>query len=313
MYKNIYSPVIDDYLTNQYCDSDGVYKRIDYQKCNYVLKLNGDKVDLFYYPNCFLTPIHSVNNEFCQDFKVDLEVERCIKRNFERDKKTNQAVRLIDSQATLSDLQLSIKRGSNRAIKKFYDYAFANKWEYFCTFTFEDERIRQSNDLLYLSWDNFRKQLRRGSSCVKALAVYEEFKKGGYHIHALLSECDLNLTPARNFDTHEFIFNSFGVQIFNCHDWKIGYNTIACIDPKSCNEQIVNYMSKYMTKCSPAPPGCKRYFKTNNLAERDTLVLYSDNIAEVLKSFNLSEYIPKCGRSEKVQYFSNYSNLREKL
>ena len=315
MYKNVLdgnNQVID----NLYCDGNGEYKRIEYKVCNYVLKLNGDKVDLYYYPNKFQTPVHSIANEICQDFRVDMDVERCFKRNFERNKKTNFAERKENSTATLQDLRLSIKRGANRAIKSFYDYALANDWEYFCTFTFEDERIRNNNDLLYVSYENFRKQLRLRNHDIKSLTVYEEFKKGGYHLHSLLGNIDLNLKPARNKHTGKFKYNDFGVQIFNCCDWKIGWNTIACINPNSVNEQVVNYMSKYMTKCSPAPPGCKRYFKSNNLDCRETHVDYIDNINEIVTSLNLKKYVPKKQNDRnkrEVIYFRNYSNLTADL
>ncbi len=188
----------------------------------------------------------------------------------------------------------------------------SNDWEYFCTFTFEDERIRNNNDLLYVTYENFRKQLRSKNHNVKSLTVYEEFKKGGYHLHSLLSNIDLNLVPARNADTGKFIYTKSGVQIFNCKDWKIGYNTISCINPNSINEQVVNYMSKYMTKCSPAPPGCKRYFRSMNLECRETHVDYIENIDEIILSLNLKKYVPKNQKQQKepkVIYFRNYSNL----
>lgn len=292
-------------VKNLYCNNDGEYKRIKYQDCNYVMKLNGDKVDLYYYPDKFVTPIHSTENEICQDFYVDEEVDRCFKRNFERNKKTNFAERKKDSEAILKDLQDSIARGSKRAIKNFYDYAMANKWEYFCTFTFSNEKIRNNNDLLYLSYENFRRQLRRKNPDVKSLTVYEEFEKGGYHLHSLIGNVDLNLKPARHDNTKEFIYNSSGVQIFNCIDWNIGWNTIACIDPKSANEQVVNYMSKYMTKCSPAPPGCKRYFRSNNLESRQTVVSYERDIIKVIDSLGLKPF----KKTDNCIYFSNYSNL----
>lgn len=309
MYQNVFNR--QGYLVkNVYCNNDGEYKKITYQECNYILKINGDKVDLQFYPKKFVTPTHSVDNEICQDFYVDEEIDRFFKRNFERNKITNFAERKKDSAATLKDLQESIARGSKRAVKNFYDYAMANNWEYFCTFTFEDTHIKNNNDLLYLSYENFRKQLRRKNYDVKSLTVYEEFKKGGYHLHSLLADIDLDLVPARNNKKEskyygKFYYDEFGVQIFNCKNWKIGHNTIACIDPKSANERVVNYMSKYMTKCSPAPPGCKRYFKSNNLECRQTLVKYTDDIISVIERLNLKPF----KKTDNCIYFSNYSNL----
>ena len=294
-------------VKNLYCNNDGEYRKIKYQENNYILKITDDnKVDLQYYPNKFITPIHSAANEICQDFYVDEEVDRFFKRNFERNKKTNFAERKKDSEATLKDLQESIARGAKRAIKNFYDYAMANKWEYFCTFTFENEAIRNNNDLLYLSYETFRRQLRRKNPDVKSLTVYEEFEKGGYHLHSLIANVDLTLTPARNKHTKDFVYNkASNAQIFNCNDWTLGFNTIACIDPKSANEQVVNYMSKYMTKCSPAPPGCKRYFRSNNLDCRQTVVKYTDDIIKVIECLNLKPF----KKTDNCIYFSNYSNL----
>lgn len=306
MYKNVKNRD-GEYINNIYCNSNGEYNRVDYDNCNYILKLNGDNVDLQYYPNTFYVPVHSVENEICQDYHVDIEVERCFKRNFERNKVTNFANRKENSTATLRDLQRSIKLGAKRAIKNFYDYALANDWEYFCTFTFESQRIQHNNDLLYVAYENFRKQLRRSNKDVKALTIYEEFKKGGYHLHSIIGNADLRLVPGRNKKTGKFYYNEFGVQIFNCIDWKIGWNTIACINPESSSDQLANYLSKYMTKCSPAPPGCKRYFKTNNLDSRDTIVSKIDSIDVIVKSLNLK----KIKVTDKCIYYSNHSNLPE--
>lgn len=119
--------------------------------------------------------------------------------------------------------------------------------------------------------------MRRPFPDFRALGVYERFEDiaTGFHMHTLIGGCKLNLVPAtyKNETEGDFLYTDIGNQIFNCTNWNNGLNTVVCIDPRSHQLQVVNYMSKYMNKESPAPYGCKRYLHTNNL-ESATQYLY---------------------------------------
>lgn len=288
MYKNVENN-LGFTIDNMYCKSDGEIRTIDYDNNNYILKSTGDgKIELLFFPAGFMTPKHTEYNGLVDDITVNYEVERITgRRRFAKDSK-GRIVPIRDD-ASITDLQNLMKDGRKRTINNFFDYALNNKWEYFCTFTFADEHIRNSRDLVYAAWDNFRRGLRKENSDFRAIAVYEPHKKGGLHLHALIGNVDLTLKPGRNPHTGEFIYSGVsGVQIFNCLNWKKGHNTVSFLDPKYPNEQIVMYMSKYMTKSDFIDINCKRYFHTNNLSKRDTVVGYNKTgVKDLVEKFEL--------------------------
>ena len=250
-------------------DVTGDVKEIKYERFDYIFSHVGDKVELIFYPEGFNVPRHlAYNDEFMFDEFTFPEMETVL--NQRKFKLVDGVAVPRDISVTLSDLQTTINTSGKRAIRNFYNYALANDWEYFCTFTFADATVRQDKDLLYKTWNQWLYMLRKSNKDVKAISVYERFEKGGFHLHGLLTDCDLNLKPARSANTGKYLYSEFGNQIFNAADWKHGFSTIVCINPDSVNAQVVNYLSKYMTKDSPAPYGCKRYFHTTNLNYRNT-------------------------------------------
>lgn len=252
-----------------YDDKESTFKQVEYEKFDYILSETNGKVELLYFPEQYRVPKHLAVDETYVNSKYTLyELEAVLNQN---------KFILVDGIAvpknksiTVMDLQETFRKSSKRAIKCFYNYALANEWEYFCTFTFADSKIRNDKDLLYDTWKKFLYMLRKQNTEVKAIAVYEEFEKGGYHIHALLANCDIQLIPGRDNKTGKFVYSKFGNQVFNSLQWKHGFTNIVTINPDSIQVQVVNYLSKYMTKNSPTPYRCKRYFHTTNLNERDT-------------------------------------------
>ncbi len=304
MYKNVedkFGKVID----NMYCTNDGDIRSIDYATNNYIIKsTDTGKIELMFFPAGFITPKHTEYNGLVDDISINYEVERITgRRRFSKD--NSGRIFAVRDDASITDLQNLMKYGRKRTINNFFDYALNNKWEYFCTFTFADEKIRNSRDLLYTAWDNFRRGLRHASKDFKALAIYEPHKKGGLHLHALIGNVDLSLKPGRNFHTNEFIYSGVsGVQIFNCINWKNGNNTVSFLDPKYPNEQIVMYMSKYMTKSDFVDINNKRFFRTNNLDKRDTVVGFSKTgVKDMVEKFGLIEV----KTNEKMTVYRNYA------
>jgi len=304
MYKNVQDKmgrVIDDL----YCTSDGELRTIDYDTNNYIIKSTGEKkIELMFFPAGFITPKHTEYNGLVDDIEVNYEVERITgRRRWSKD--SQGRIIPVRDDASITDLQNLMRDGRKRTINNFFDYALNNKWEYFCTFTFADEQIRNSRDLLYSAWDNFRRGLRKENKDFKSIAVYEPHKKGGLHLHSLIGSVDLTLKPARNPHTGEFIYSGLsGVQIFNCENWKKGHNTVSFLDPKYPNEQIVMYMSKYMTKSEFIDVNCKRYFHTNNLEKRDTVVGFNKNgVKDMIEKFDLK--LVKV--NDKMAIYRNYA------
>lgn len=304
MYKNV-EDNLGRTLDNVYCTSEGEIKQIEYDTNNYIIKSTGDKkIELLFFPSGFMTPKHTEYNGLVDDITVNYEVERITgRRRFDKDSKGR--IVAVRDDASITDLQDLMRNGRKRTINNFFDYALNNKWEYFCTFTFADEKIRNSRDLVYTAWDNFRRALRLENKDFKSIAVYEPHKKGGLHLHGLIGDVDLTLKPARNPHTGEFMYSGIsGVQIFNCLNWKKGHNTVSFLDPKYPNEQIVMYMSKYMTKSEFIDINCKRYFHTNNLIKRDTIVGFNKNgVKDMVEKYDLK--LVKL--NDKMAIYRNYA------
>lgn len=291
-------------VKNIYKTQEGI-KAIVNHNINVQLNVRGEHIELVYYKNKPLcVPEHIlVDSDFVNSAYTFKEAEEILNRRKFKLDKNGVAIPIYDKVCT-ADLQKSIDRSSSRAKHNFYNYALSNKWEYFCTFTFADKETRLNKDMLYQEWRNFVIALRKNNPNVKLLGVYERFKNrdSGFHFHTLVGNCNLHLVPARNADTNEFIYSDSGAQIFNTTDWVKGFNTVVCISPESNQLQVVNYLAKYMTKESPAPYGCKRYMRTNNLDESFNYLYFKDNaeIEEMIKVLGLT--LKKDGY---VQYFTN--------
>lgn len=283
----IVSNVRDEKVKNLVVRSDGEVQRVSYIKNNYILKDAGDgNFELIVYKKDFYTPtFESVESEHVEGFYSDIEDIRalqtfCSTKRFVRGEDGVAVRKKIEGRelASIEDFMQTQHHGCKRAIKNFFDYALTNKWEYFVTLTFRDKDIRENQNLMSATWQSFIRVLRdRTDKKVKALATYEEFEKGGYHIHAMLSDVDLTLVPARNNnkeskDYGKFMYSEFGPQLMNCLDWKFGFNTVVCLRPDSENSNIVGYMSKYMNKRCPADFGMRRFYRTQNLTARKAFI-----------------------------------------
>ena len=294
-------------VKNIYMTKEGEIKSISYDKCNYIVRETVDgKVELCFFDKPFRVPV--VQDYVTSDEDIVAFESYIARRHF---KNVNGVAVPIDDIGTFKGLRDSYKRGTKRSIKTFYDYALGNDWEYFVTLTFKDEDVRNSTKLMSETWLLFTRGLKRKYPDFKAIATYEEFEKGGYHIHALLSGCDLTLKPARNNkkdsdDYGKFMYSEFGPQLMNCTDWTFGFNTVVCLEPRSNQAQIVNYMSKYMTKNSPAAYGNRRFYKTQNLTCRNSIVgtiHRTDTLDNIISKFGLT--FVKQDKSGNF-YFRNY-------
>lgn len=309
MYKNV-EDKNGNIIENMYCTNEGSLRSIDYDKNNYIIKrTENDKIELLFFPKGFYTPRHTECNGLVDDISINYEVERITgRRRFAKDEE-GRIVPVRDD-AGILDLINLMKNGHKRTVNNFFDYALNNKWDYFCTFTFANDKIRNSRDLIYEAWAIFRRGLRRENKDVRAIAVYEPHEKGGLHLHALIGNVDLTLKPGRNPHTGEFVYSEVsGVQIFNCVSWDEGFSTICCLDPKYSNEQIVMYMSKYMTKSEFFDINNKRYFRTSNLVKRETIVGFTkSSIKSMVEKYGLQEV----KTTDKMTIYRNYAVPTEK-
>lgn len=158
----------------------------------------------------------------------------------------------------------SIPRGEmqnrKRAVQKVYDLARSNQFDYFVTFTFDpakvDSFVYESCCAALALWlDTMRK---RG---VMWLVVPEQHESGRWHFHALVKG-NLDLVPAVNPYTGEFMFDKSGRQIFNCGNYSWGFTEATIVGD---GQKTASYISKYLLKGSDVPKGKQRYWASKKL------------------------------------------------
>lgn len=265
-------------------EKDGtIYKR-DYVFYDSILNVGPNGIEVLKFKQPFRVPKpYALDPTMCSNYYTDYAFAESTAT--QRWKVIDGDVVPVDSSVKITDLIKSRAKSAKESKTKFYNYALGdNDWQYFCTWTFADKRVRADKDLLYDTYNTFIKIIRKRNPGVKALAVYEEFEKGGYHMHALLSNCVLRLTPSINAHNGKFVYSKLGHQVFNCIDWTYGFSDVVCINPDSEKLQVVNYLGSYLTKNCPAPYRCKRFFHTLNLDCRDTYLFNScDNNEPLLR------------------------------
>lgn len=170
---------------------------------------------------------------------------------------------------------ISLSKSVKRTKDKIFDYSNAIVWEWFCTFTFNPEKVDRTN------FDEVSKKMTkwlnnmRTKYCpdMKYVLVPEKHKDGCYHFHGLFSDCDgLDFVPAMNLqETYKGKTNKYymqplvrkGQQVFDIKRFKMGYTD--CTKVRD-TKKVANYILKYVTKemiCDT--PNKKRYWCSNNL------------------------------------------------
>lgn len=174
-----------------------------------------------------------------------------------------------------------------RAKNKIYDYARANQWEYFLTFTFSPEKADRSN------YDEVKKKLTKwlnnisGRYCagkLKYLVVPELHKDlKNWHFHGLLANCDgIIFEPSGLVDKQ-------GRTIYNLPQYKLGFSTATKI---SSTEKASGYICKYVTKQLDIKlSGKRRYLISNNLNKPIEEKYYNGYIKEFQEELKNNENV----------------------
>lgn len=191
---------------------------------------------------------------------------------------------------TIQRDKINMQKSLNRTISKIYDYSNSNQWEWFCTFTFDNEKInRYDYDCVakYMStWLNNVK--KRYCPTMKYILVPELHKDGAYHFHGLFSSCDgLGFVFAVN--NQEFCRNGKknkywgqpllrkGRQVYNISRFTVGYTDCEKIVD---SYKASNYIMKYITKdLLSVTQNKKRYWCSRGLEvpkEKTLLALFYD-------------------------------------
>jgi len=189
------------------------------------------------------------------------------------------------------DPQRSKKTSYNRTKNKVYDYARANTWDYFLTFTFNPEQTDrysyEETSKKMAKWFNNMRQ--RKAPNLKYIAVPEQHKDGAYHFHALVSNIgEISLTDSLKRTKQ-------GDIIYNLPNYKYGYTTATTVKDSL---RASNYITKYITKEMCQVQNRKRYWNSKNLEQgQEKTQLISKEQVEVLKN----AYRASAKKSKKIE------------
>lgn len=161
-----------------------------------------------------------------------------------------------DYQDVRSDesIEHSARTSSNRSKNMIIEYARANNWEWFFTFTFDPEKVDSFDyDLCYNrlhKWFNNMRTLKAPD--IKYLGVPEQHKSGRWHFHILVSNIGGIRLENSNIDG-----------IYNVTGWSYGFSTATAVKD---TRRVSTYITKYITKdLTLHTQGKHRYFKSRNL------------------------------------------------
>lgn len=155
----------------------------------------------------------------------------------------------------------SVMRSRRRMVAKIYDYARANRWEWFVTWTFDQNRVRSRYDYADLAkrmtfWlNNVRK---RKAPDIRYLVVPELHSDGAIHFHGLIADIgNLRLVDSGKRDKR-------GRRVFNVGDYRKGFTTATRIED---SKRAAAYVTKYITDgLMMVTKNQRRYWVSRNLS-----------------------------------------------
>ncbi len=210
------------------------------------------------------------------------------------------------------DREKSIYQSMARTKKSIYDYAFANDWEWFLTFTFNPQIVDRYNfdDVSKKMSNWFNLTRKRKSKDLKYLCVPEQHKDGAWHFHAIISNIG-NLAMIDSGKT-----DSTGKAIFNIKDFRLGFSTATKVSDTS---KVSSYISKYITKDLVEHTfNKKRYWVSKNLNRPIEIKTFHDSEHYEQKLLNNIQYsegfkmIPIVSNEIEVQtlYITSHNSLK---
>lgn len=197
------------------------------------------------------------------------------------------------------DKEKSIRNSLNRTRSRLYEYVRANTWEWFLTFTFDDDVDRFNYDACRKKIGKFLNHAReRYAPDLKYIIVPElhihgvQNEAGDYawHFHALASDVgSMKFVPAVNnqkfyngepnkyYGSPLLTFYPGGDPVYNIASYKQGFTTATRIRDSA---KAAMYIVKYMTKdvCTKIP-GKQRFSPSRNLTLPVKSIFVDEDIA----------------------------------
>lgn len=181
---------------------------------------------------------------------------------------------------------LRLEQSLSRTRRTIHDYMLCNKWEMFCTFTFNGDRVDRYNlkeccKKIINVFDNYK---QRYSPCFKYLIIPELHKDGAVHFHGVVS----GIRPA-DITIPDYIWSSRKNKMIPNRkkyvDWeyyssKLGFFNCSVIKKYGA---FANYITKYITKdMLDMEKGCHMYYCSKNLVKPE-LIYDEDDIPRLVQ------------------------------
>ena len=188
----------------------------------------------------------------------------------------------------------------NRTKNKIYNYARANKWEWFLTFTFNPAYINSYNyDEIVEAMHVFLRHMGDVSTNrAKYLIVPEKHKSGRYHLHGVFSNLDMSVWRFQ-YSGHN---TKGGIPIYNIGCFPFGFTTATQVQSST---RVSHYIAKYITKdMFDSIKSKKRYWVSRNVSDgiHNNYYMSKQEIEILLNSFG------ECENVKSVE--TPYNNIR---
>lgn len=251
-----------------------------------------------------------------------VKYEDCKTENSEDDFEQYEDEKCVDDEINNKRKRRSVKVSVNRTIQTIYEYAYANEWEYFVTLTFDPDKVDRNNykDVMKKACNWCKNMHNRYAPDLKYLLVPELHKKGGYHIHALMSDCgDMTFVDSGRVAIGKRAYkrtsnNEHYPTIYNLENWKYGWSTATSVKDSA---KTASYITKYITKELVLDiKNSRRFYPSNNLqcAQIELYNMPYEKIEAQLQTLNIdyvkSIDIPEAGQCVKYITVLNENNLQ---
>lgn len=163
----------------------------------------------------------------------------------------------------LIQIEKDVYRSMKRAKQRIFDIVYLNKFDYFVTFTFNPMIVDSFNsaDCLKLVQSYFKRmKARKCNKYMKYIYIAEYHKSCRIHIHALVSDCNL-----------ELVKSDVSNKVFNVNSWAYGYSTAIRINTQS-QIKLAFYVTKYITKDTKKI--FNKYYNSSRNLEREVPTQY---------------------------------------
>lgn len=173
-----------------------------------------------------------------------------------------------EKEKTGQEVERGERQNMTRAVRKVYDLARSNVFDWFITMTFDPAKVdRYDYDACADAIKGFTHKLCLNGN--QWIIVPEQHKDGAYHFHGLVSG-DLDLTY-------------YADGVYNLNNYGYGFTTATKIRDRA---RVSTYIAKYLTKLITVPKGRKRYWASRSLQcpIEEFVVMSTEEYGEIYNS-----------------------------